>query len=68
MGLDVCADETIKLSSNNIDENRRAMKYGLCPFSDSCYLYLKHDYHCSQSRGVFLINGSAMPSCYEKRE
>lgn len=67
MSLDI--DKIPRLDVNNIDEERRRLKFGLCSFSESCYLYVKYDYHCNQNRALFLINGSTIPSCYqEKRE
>jgi hypothetical protein len=61
------ADKIIRLNNDNIDEDRNSLKFGLCSHSDRCYLYFEHDYHCNQNRGLFLINGSTIPSCYQKK-
>jgi len=38
-------------------------KYGLCKFSETCWLYTPGDYHCNQVR-AFNINPNN-PECYK---
>jgi hypothetical protein len=53
---------------NNITKDGKRLKFGLCPFSDNCYLYVKYDFHCDKNRGLFLRNGSTIPSCYQEKK
>jgi len=58
------------VKENNDEISIENLKYGLCPYWDSCSSYLEGDYHCNNSRGIFLLkkdDSNYCLSCYNAK-